>query len=192
MKIDIKKEGRSLLDVYSTIPTSFQVDSIYRLETDFAESLMLELKEEKIDKPFIKDYDKHPCDRPKEELKKFDIENWVFYGAYLDSSLAGCLILAHKSKKVYMLEGRDDIMCLWDIRIHPDLRRKGIGSKLFEAAVEETARLGCKFMKIETQNINVQACKFYKKQGCELGTISRYAYKDYPDEIQFVWYYFIR
>ena len=46
-------------------------------------------------------------------------------------------------------------------------------------------------MLIETQNINVTACKFYKKQGAVLSKVDMYAYYSQPDsrdEIQFIMY----
>jgi len=59
-----------------------------------------------------------------------------------------------------MPEGRDDIMCLRDIRVHPDYRRQGVGTRFFDSTACETRKKNCKFMKIETQNANVNACKF--------------------------------
>ena len=47
---------------------------------------------------------------------------------------------------------------------------------------------GCRWLKVETQNINVPACRFYAKQGCVLGAIHRFAYPDYPNEAQLLWY----
>ena len=50
---------------------------------------------------------------------------------------------------------------------------------------------GIKEKGIETQNINVTACKFYKKQGAVLSKVDMYAYYSQPDsrdEIQFIMY----
>lgn len=47
---------------------------------------------------------------------------------------------------------------------------------------------GCFELKIETQNTNVAACKFYERQGCELRNINRAAYPDLPNEVQMLWY----
>ena len=68
--------------------------------------------------------------------------------------------------EAYMLEGRSDLAALWDIRIQPDYRRRGIGSRLFRRAGEWGAGAkGSRQLKIETQNINVAACKFYARPG---------------------------
>jgi hypothetical protein len=46
----------------------------------------------------------------------------------------------------------------------------------------------CRLLKADTQNINVPACRLYSKLGCVLGVINRYAYVDFPDEVELVWY----
>jgi len=46
----------------------------------------------------------------------------------------------------------------------------------------------CRQLKIETQNTNVQACRFYERQRCRLHAIHRAAYPELPEEIQLLWY----
>jgi hypothetical protein len=49
----------------------------------------------------------------------------------------------------------------------------------------------CTHLKIETQNVNVPACRFYAKQGCRLGAIDRYGYAGHPQvghETMLIWY----
>ena len=87
-----------------------------------------------------------------------------------------------------MLEGRTDLACLWDVRVHPDRRREGVGSLLFQHCAEWARSKGCWRLKIETQNINVPACKFYADRGCELRAIHPGAYPELPDETQMLWY----
>ncbi|MGZ8471829.1 MAG: hypothetical protein ACXWZ7_20745 [Gemmatirosa sp.] len=41
---------------------------------------------------------------------------------------------------------------------------------------------------METQNVNVAACRFYAHQGCILGAVHRFAYPTLPDEAQLLWY----
>jgi GNAT superfamily N-acetyltransferase len=90
-----------------------------------------------------------------------------------------------------MLERRQDLAVLWDIRIQPAARRQGVGKQLFFAAAEWAQGRGCQQMKIETQNVNVPACRFYASLGCELGAIHRYAYAGHPrvgHEAMLLWY----
>ena len=84
-----------------------------------------------------------------------------------------------------------DLAVLWDLRMHPDRRGQGIGRRLLWRAADwararERGQLG-----METQNINVGACKFYAKQACQLGAIHRFGYAGCPDgagEVMFLWY----
>ena len=73
-----------------------------------------------------------------------------------------------------MLNGRSDLGVLWDIRVHPDSRHCGIGTRLFEYAAAWLRERGGVLMKVETQNVNVPACRFYAKQECLLGEVNRY------------------
>lgn len=46
-------------------------------------------------------------------------------------------------------------------------------------------------MKVETQNVNVPACRFYQRMGCRLGEIRQYGYAAVPavaDEVMLNWY----
>ncbi len=47
----------------------------------------------------------------------------------------------------------------------------------------------CKYLKIETQNVNTNACKFYRDMGAQLEGIRQHIYSGKEaDEIQFLWY----
>ena len=46
-------------------------------------------------------------------------------------------------------------------------------------------------MKIETQNVNVGACRFYERMGCVLERVDRLAYSGCPEvagEVMLVWH----
>ena len=77
---------------------------------------------------------------------------------------------------------------LWDIRVSPEARGRGVGSALFAAAEAWAKARGCRELKVETQNVNVPACRFYMRQGCVLGAVNRRAYPGLPAEIQLLWY----
>ena len=87
-----------------------------------------------------------------------------------------------------MLDGRDDLAVLWDIRVAPEARRRGVGAALFSRALDWSRARGCSELKIETQNVNVGACRFYERCGCELRAIHQSAYATLPDEMQLLWY----
>jgi GNAT superfamily N-acetyltransferase len=90
-----------------------------------------------------------------------------------------------------MLEGRDDLSVLWDIRVDDSYKGQGVGTKLFSMAVEWSKLNGLKQMKIECQNNNVQACRFYHGKGAILSKIDEYAYQhdtNIANEVQLIWY----
>ena len=91
-----------------------------------------------------------------------------------------------------MLQGRKDLAVLWDLRVQPDLRGNGIGTKLFIHAAEWARQRKCKYLKIETQNTNVPACRFYARLGARLGGVDRHGYAGCPsieNEVMLLWYY---
>lgn len=179
----------SELDRYAAIPMHLEVHSIF--EPYFPENGLggIHLTEKAV-KPYTKDYDEFGG--PLSWLTEFDTSRWGFFLAVDNGGQAlGGAAVAWNTNGVNMLEGRSDLSVLWDIRVHPDWRQRGIGKQLFAYAVNWSRECGCNRMKIETQNINVPACRFYAAQGCELGDIRRFAYLDEPKvahEIQLNWY----
>jgi len=88
-----------------------------------------------------------------------------------------------------MLEGRRDLAVLWDIRSSPAYR--GVGIPLFRHAGNWAKKKGCSQLKVETQNVNVPACRFYLRMGCQLGEIRLFGYAAAPKvrhEIMLNWY----
>jgi len=138
--------------------------------------------------PYFKDYDKNESDRPSQWTKRWDISHWGILSAYIGERRVGAAAVAWKTPEVIMLEGREDLACLWDLRVHSDYRRKGVGHQLFARAVAWSQARHCRRFKVETQNINVPACRFYAQQGCQLGSINRYAYDEALNETQLLWY----
>ena len=189
MKIIIKPVNEETLVEYSRIPISFEVKS--KLNIDLIDDGLcgIVLREQKVARPYIKNYDK-PEENPTTWPKRFNISNWGLFLISKGETPIGGVVVVCNTPDVNMLDGRDDLAVIWDIRVHPDYRQSGIGTKLFTKAVEWSKRKGCKQLKVETQNINIPACKFYSKQGCKIGSINRYAYHSDPlavDEIQLIW-----
>jgi ribosomal protein S18 acetylase RimI-like enzyme len=72
--------------------------------------------------------------------------------------------------------------------VSPAARGRGAGRALFAAAEGWARARGCRELKVETQNVNVPACRFYMRQGCALGAVNRGAYPGLTGEIQLLWY----
>lgn len=190
MGIEVAEHGAEVLEGYAEIPIRFRVESVLRVAPIDGGLGGLQMTEARVDKPYVKDYDAIKGEGPTRWTKRFDVSNWGFFLAVDADQLVGGATVAFRTPDVNMLEGRDDLAVLWDIRVHPDRRGQGIGTRLFQQAAEWARARGCRQLKIETQNNNVAACRFYARQGCRLGSIVRRAY-DEPDlahEVMLLWY----
>jgi len=188
MNIELSEEPMSALAYLARISTAFEVDRVFDIairEGDFDRFL---LSERRLDVPYVKDYDTIKGEGPLQWSACFDLSNWGLILARSNGQLVGGVAIAFDSPDIGMLEGRADLAVLWDIRVSPEARGQGVGSTLFQAAETWATAKGCRQLKVETQNINVPACKFYARQGCVLGAIDRFAYPELPDEIQLFWY----
>ena len=174
---------------YAAIPMSFEVRSIFDVRLPENGLAGIHLVETAV-RPYVKDYDE--VDSPLSWPQEFEMSRWGLFLAVDNGEQAvGGAAVAWNTNGVNMLEGRVDLSVLWDIRVHPDWRGKGIGRQLLNHAANWSRQRGCARMKIETQNVNVGACRFYAAQGCELGDVRRFAYIDSPSvahEVQLNWY----
>jgi GNAT superfamily N-acetyltransferase len=193
MSIEIQEIGVDLLPRYAEIPMSFKVEAVFRIEVIDKGLGGFLLIEEKI-APYTKDYDsikENGDSGPIGWTKRFDVSKWGVFLALNGTRPVGGATVAIDTPDVNILESRKDLAVLWDIRVHPDERRCGVGSRLFKHVADWAKQKGCRQLKVETQNINVPACRFYAKQGCELGAIHRYGYAGCPDvahEVMLFWY----
>ena len=106
--------------------------------------------------------------------------------------VSGGAVVAHDTPGIHMLEGRKNLAVLWDIRVSPSVRRSGVGTRLLEQAIEYARACGCSVLKVESQNTNPAACRFYAKSGLQLGGLRSGGYAEYPDEVQLLWYLDLR
>ncbi|MSQ14815.1 MAG: GNAT family N-acetyltransferase [Dehalococcoidia bacterium] len=188
--IEIKEEAATMetLIEYGVVSIAFLVESRYKIELINSGLGGWTLTEEPVENPYIKDYDEEHWERPGDWARRFNVSSWGILSAFEGRTRVGGAVIAFDTPEVNMLEGRADLALLWDLRIHPDHRRKGIGSLLFPRIVSWAASRQCTTLKIETQNINVPACKYYARMGCELRAIHPEAYPSLPEEVQLLWY----
>ena len=186
--IEIKSDR---LAEYGKIPISFEVKSIFQIELIENGLGGMRFREEKTVVNYVKDYDSYEDEGPERWVKRFNTHNWGFFLALDEGKPIGGATVAFDTPEVNMLDDRKDLAVLWDFRIHPNYRHQGVGTNLFKHVVEWSKKRGCKQLKIETQNINVPACRFYAKMGCRLGAINRYGYYGHPKvghEAMLLWY----
>ncbi len=188
MGLEIREEPLSALAQYATIPIAFRVERVFDVWplTDGLGGLVL--AERPVEASYEKDYDALEGEGPTRWPKQFDVSNWGLIAAHLDSQRVGGAVIAFKTANLDMLEQRHDLAVLWDLRVRARERGQGIGSRLFEAAEDWARARGCRQLKVETQNNNVPACRFYARMGCTLGSIDRFAYPELPEEAQLLWF----
>jgi ribosomal protein S18 acetylase RimI-like enzyme len=188
MDVEIVEESIAVAPELARIPISFEVESVFDVSAAGGGLGGLLLSERRLDAPYVKDYDAAEGEHPAQWAARFDVSNWGLLCARSNGTRVGAAVVAFNTRGVNMLEGRRDLAVLWDIRVSPEARGQGVGFALFRAAEAWAAARGCRQLKIETQNINVPACRFYARQGCVLGAINRFAYRELPDEVQLLWY----
>jgi GNAT superfamily N-acetyltransferase len=186
MDILVQKEPMTALAEYARTPMSLQVTEILDLSVEENGFGGFALAPRRLDTPYVKDYD--AVEAPREWPALFDLSNWQLFSARSDGAWVGGATAAMDSPDLIILEGKKDLAILWDIRVAPDMRRQGVGTALFRAVERWARERGCRRLKIETQNVNVPACRFYRKQGCVLSGIHRFIYDEFPDEVQLLWY----
>jgi GNAT superfamily N-acetyltransferase len=188
MRIEVSEEPVTTLDEHAAIPIVFEVESVLDVADPDNGLGEFALTERTLDVPFIKDYDAMKGEHPAQWATRFDVSNWGSFAARVEGRRVGGAVVAFNTPGITLLSGRKDLALLWDIRVSPQNRGQGIGSALFLAAEAWARARGCRGLKIETQNINVPACRFYARQGCALSEVHRFAYLKFPDEIQLLWY----
>lgn len=187
MNFRIVDESPAILPEYEKISIAFEVRTFFRVELLNDGLSGVRLIEETLKTPFSKDYDALEEDRPTSWTTRFNIENWGILSIFDGGKRIGGAAVAWKTPEVFMLEDRRDLACLWDLRVAPEYRGRGVGKMLFENAVNWAKQRNCRLLKVETQNVNVPACRFYVRQGCHLGGFNLHAYPAEMNEIQLLW-----
>jgi GNAT superfamily N-acetyltransferase len=188
MRVDVRTLPAAALAGYGAVPIAFAVHEVLDVVPDDGGLGGLRLVPRRLAQPYVKDYDAIAGESPARWARRFDVARWGVLAALVDGERVGGAVVAFDTPGVDMLEGRRDLAVLWDLRVAPAARGRGVGRALFDVAAHWAADRGCAWLKVETQNVNVPACRFYARQGCTLGAIHRLAYPTLPDEAQLLWY----
>lgn len=187
MHIEIAVEGPDALSAYASISIAYRVAEV--LDPDSPDSNgLLPFRSRTLHPPVLKDYDSLPGNHPLDWPARFDILNWGFVVARSGRARVGGAVMVAQPSDIAMLEGYDELALLWDIRVAPAVRHSGVGSALLAAGESWALARGARVLKVETQNTNVPACRFYARHGFVLCAVHRGAYPEQQNEIQLLWY----
>lgn len=81
---------------------------------------------------------------------------------------------------------------LWNVIVDRDYRRQGLGRKFVRRAVEWGRKLGLRALLLETQNNNINACRFYQAMSFRLCGINDHYYTNddlTKGEVAIFWVY---
>lgn len=185
--VEIREQPPKFLAQYVRVPMSFEVTSRFEIEVTDEGRRTLSAHPRPVKPTWIKNYDAMPHAHPSTWPHRFDLTNWGFLSAHIGDDLVGGVAIAHASPGVEMLNGRDDLAVLWDLRVAAKWRRRGVARALLTATDQWALDRGCREIKVETQNINVPACRLYSSHGFSLSSVDEYAYPELPGEIQLGW-----
>src|SRR5688572_21880995 len=125
MTIEILEEAPPDLEAYARIPIAFRVESRLRVEPLRDGLGGLGLTEEAVDPPYRKDYDE--AEAPRSWAERWDLSPWGFFAALEEGQRIGGAAVAWKTEDLC----RAERAALWDLRVAPEHRGRGVGARLF-------------------------------------------------------------
>lgn len=171
------------MEAYARISTAFLVEMQFVFSSDLSAPAGVRLDAVSVASPFVKDYDALPDNHPTHWPRRFDTSRWRVFGAFVGHTRVGGAILIPATDRA----PDRGVAGLWDIRVAAKWRRRGVARALW-ATIEGAAMAGnASALDIETQQINVAACRFYAANGCVLASVDAFAYPGLPDEVALRW-----
>jgi GNAT superfamily N-acetyltransferase len=142
MNIEITEESIIAAAELVHVPIAFEVASVFDVSTSDAGLGGITLSERRLDIPYMKDYDTVGAENPTQWSERFDISNWGLNVARSNGELVGGAVVAFNTEDMCLLEGRRDFAILWDMRVLPEARGRGIWSALFRVVKSWAAARG--------------------------------------------------
>ena len=170
VEIDPEDLGR-----YASVSMRLLVESVLEVEPLDGGLGGLRLVERAVASPYLKDYDLDgggPTDWP----QQFDLRDWRIVLALEGEDVVGGAAMMPGTPGGWL----GDVATLWDIRVAPEERRRGVGRALLDDVRVSASARGFSTLLVETQNVNVGACRFYANEGGTLAAIDRLAYLGQP------------
>lgn len=163
------------------IDDSFRIDSVLVI-TGTDQGIQYEVKP-------VPSYTKSYSEQQEDDADDIDYSTYIdhpdqkIFIAYAGNRVAGLIVLKRNWNHYGYIE---------DIKVDRQFRRYGIGRQLIDKAKSWAKSGGMPGLMLETQNNNVQACRFYESCGFVLGGFDSFVYKGFnknKDEVALYWYF---
>jgi GNAT superfamily N-acetyltransferase len=143
-------------------------------------------EELRLAQPLVLDSDAH--ERPQEWAARRDLGRWTMLRAFDGTEPVGGAIVAVNPDEHWFFPEDARQAVLWDLRVAEGSRQRGVGRQLLAEAARCATDAGCNRLAIETQDVNVAACRLYASAGAVLGEVRHGAYSNHPDEVAVLWF----
>ena len=184
MKIEIRRERADMLAEYASIPIAFDIREVVDISSLVLQSRSLPTRAVA---PRLKDYDALPDSDPASWRRRHRVDDWVFLAARSEGTVIAGAVLITEPREVVALGGRAHNALLWDLRVTPEWRRRGVGHALLAAAEDAAREAGARALDVETQDTNVPACRLYASCGFSLIDVQPHGYAFPTDEAKLLW-----
>lgn len=182
MTLQVVARTAECLQDYAAVSIAFEVTEVIDLVA-LQPGVRSALKTRRVAAPYIKDYDGIADNHPTQWRGRHRVDDWKIFTAHDSGRQIGGAIVVSDTELVM-----DPMaMLLWDLRVEPTARRRGVGAMLLAAAEAAVRSQGVRILRAETQDVNVGACRFYARRGFLLESIARGVYPRLTNESRLVW-----
>src|SRR4051794_21665432 len=129
--VTVRRDEIADLARYADVPIGFTVTEAFDVSPDTNGSGRFELSLRRVAVPYTKNYDtagEHPAQWP----SRFDVSGWGLFAAFVERTRVGGAAVFQGADAP---DDASDVAVLWDIRVMPEWRRRGVGSALIDAAI---------------------------------------------------------
>lgn len=152
--------------------TGYESGQYYRVaKTETEERLVISLELVPRASGYVKQWGDGPSDT---ERRREIVGKGLSYGAFIGERMVGALLM----------EKRDwnNSLHIEDVEVMPDWRGRGVGRLLMARSDEVARELGVRAVSLETQNTNVPAIRFYRRNGYEIDCVDLSLYTNHDTE----------
>jgi ribosomal protein S18 acetylase RimI-like enzyme len=187
VNLQFREQPPEFIRHYGAVPVAFDVRERMAIDMIGSDSGDVRLSRCAVQSPYAKDYDALPGNSPLDWAERWDLSKWCLCAAFFEGQHIGGAAIVIDTSEVYGSRGDVDEAVLWDIRVRPDQRNRGVGRQFLAFAEHRACSAGKRRLSVETQNNNVAACRLYAGAGFLLRSFDRFAYPMLPNEVQLIW-----